>query len=116
MIRSFFLCVCVWLLSGILLCRAAPSVAQELDLEAFDAYVDKALEEWDEGDKWYARVQIYYELMENAGNRIVWQKTIEKKNIVPHKSPAEVIKGINIAMQQCVAEVEYELNAFYNGL
>lgn len=75
-----------------------------------------ALEEWDEGDKWYARVQISYELVKNATNQIVWQKTIEKKNIVPHKSPVKVVKGINQGVQQCVAEVAQELNAFFNGL
>ncbi|UCE04905.1 MAG: membrane integrity-associated transporter subunit PqiC [bacterium] len=76
----------------------------------------KALEEWDEDDKWYARVQISYELMKNASNQIVWQKTIEKKNIVPHKSPAEVVKAINLGVQQCVAECEQHLAAFFNRL
>jgi ABC-type uncharacterized transport system auxiliary subunit len=76
----------------------------------------KAFEEWDEGDKWYARVQISYELIKNAANQIVWQKTIEKKNIVPHKSPAEVVKGINRGVQQCVAEIKQELAAFFTRL
>ncbi len=73
----------------------------------------KALEEWDESDQWYARVQIAFELVSATENHIIWQKTIEKKNRVPHKSPAEVVKGINLGVQQCITEVEQELDAFF---
>lgn len=76
----------------------------------------KALEELDQGDQWYARVQISYELMKYATNQIVWQKTIEIKNMVPHKTPAEVVKAINRSVQQCVAECEQELAALFSRL
>ena len=76
----------------------------------------RAIEEWDEGDKWYARVQISYELLKNVTNQIVWQRTIEKKNVVPHKSPAEIVKGINQCVQQCVADCEQELAGFSTSL
>jgi len=74
----------------------------------------KALEEWDEGDQWYARVQIAFELIARATNEIVWQTTIEKKNVALHKSPAEIVKGINLAVQQCIAELEQELAAYFS--
>ena len=76
----------------------------------------KAIEEWDEGDQWYARVQIAFELESKIKNQIIWQKTIEKKNVVPHKSPAEVVKGINMSVQQCITEIEQELDAFFTKL
>jgi len=76
----------------------------------------KAIEEWDEGDQWYARVQIAFELVSKIKSQIIWQKTIEKKNIVPHKSPAEVVKGINMSVQQCIIEIEQELAAFFTRL
>ncbi len=74
----------------------------------------KALEEWDEKDQWYARVQIAFELVSKADYQIVWQKTIEKKNVVPHKTPAEIVKGINLSVQQCVAEVEQGLAVYFS--
>ncbi len=74
----------------------------------------KALEEWDEGSQWYARVQIEFELVARAKNEIVWQKTIEKRNIASQKSPPEIVKGINLGVQQCIAEVEQELAAYFS--
>lgn len=76
----------------------------------------KALEEWDEGDQWYARVQITFEIMSKTDNQVIWQKTIEKKNRVSQKTPAEVVKGINQGVQQCVVECEQELDVFFNRL
>ena len=75
----------------------------------------KMLEEWDEGEKWYARVQISFELKKNTTNQIVWQKPIEKKNIVSHKSPVQVVTGINLGVQQCITACEQELATFFEG-
>jgi ABC-type uncharacterized transport system auxiliary subunit len=71
----------------------------------------KALEEWDEGDQWYARVQIAFELFDRNTRESVWNKTIEKRNPVLKRSPAEVIKGINLSVQQCIDELLIQLKS-----
>ncbi len=76
----------------------------------------KAFEEWDEGDQYYAMVKISFELVPKIKSQIIWQKTIEKKNMISHKSPADVVKGINLSVQQCITEIEQELNAFFTRL
>ena len=73
----------------------------------------KALEEWDEGNQWYARVQIAFELVDLKTRQIVWQRTIEEKNLVAQKIPAEIVKGINLGVQQCIEEAQKELNAVF---
>lgn len=75
--------------------------------------VIKAIEEWDEGDDWYARLQISFTLVPRTKDQVLWQKTIEKKNKTPHKSPAEVVRSINVSAQQCITELEQELNTFF---
>jgi ABC-type uncharacterized transport system auxiliary subunit len=71
----------------------------------------KALEEWDEGDQWYARVQIAFELFDRNTRQGVWNKTIEKRNPVLKRSPAEVIKGINLSVQQCIDDLSTQLKS-----
>ena len=73
----------------------------------------KALEEWDEGDQWYARVQIAFEFISKTDNQIVWQKTVKRKNKVSQKTPAEVVKEINLGVQQCINDVEQDLDVFF---
>jgi ABC-type uncharacterized transport system auxiliary subunit len=75
----------------------------------------KALEEWDEGDQWYARVQIAFDLLSATENQIVWQKTVERKEKISHKTPAEVVKVINLDVQQCINDIEKDLDAFFAG-
>ena len=72
----------------------------------------KALEEWDEEDQWYARVQITFELIDRTTRQNVWKQTIEKKNLVVKRNPFEVIKGINLSVQQCIDELSAQLNSF----
>lgn len=76
----------------------------------------KTLEEWDENNAWYARVRLEFNLVETTGYDLVWQKTIEKKNKVIKKTPAEVVKGINSCVQQCIEEAEQELDALFSRL
>jgi len=72
----------------------------------------KGLEEWDEEDQWYARVQITFELIDRTTRQNVWKQTIEKKNLVVKRNPFEVIKGINLSVQQCIDELSAQLNSF----
>lgn len=72
----------------------------------------KALEEWDEGDQWYARVQIAFELFDRNTEQSVWKQIIEKKNPVSKKSPNEVIKGINLGVQQSIDALSVQLKTF----
>lgn len=73
----------------------------------------KALEEWDEGNQWYARVQIAFELVDQKTRQIIWQRTIEEKNLVTQKIPAEIVKGINLGVQQCIVEVQKQFNIIF---
>lgn len=73
----------------------------------------KALEEWDEGNQWYARVHITFELFDQNTNERVWTTSIEKKNSVIDKKTMEVIKGINVSLQQCVDELSVQLRSFF---
>ncbi|HEX9975342.1 MAG TPA: ABC-type transport auxiliary lipoprotein family protein [bacterium] len=75
----------------------------------------KALEEWDEGDQWFARVQIAFELFDRNTRQGVWNKTIEKRNPVLKRSPAEVIKGINLSVQQCIDELSIQLKSLLSS-
>ena len=72
----------------------------------------KALEEWDEEDQWYARVQITFELIDRTTRQNVWKQTIGKKNLVVKRNPFEVIKGINLSVQQCIDELSAQLKSF----
>jgi len=71
----------------------------------------KALEEWDEDGDWYARAQIAFSLVPRGSSHPVWQKTIEKKNKLARKTPAEVVNGVNQSVRQCVADLITELDA-----
>lgn len=73
----------------------------------------KALEEWDENNKWYAKVKIDFELIEKSSNKLVWKKTIEKQNPVAKKLPFEVVSGINLSVKQCIDDVQRELNKIF---
>jgi len=64
-----------------------------------------ALEEWDEADQWYARVKLAVELIDMKTETIIWQKTLERKNPVGKKTPLDVVKGLNLGIQQCFDEV-----------
>ena len=75
----------------------------------------KALEEWDEEDQWYARVQLAFELIYRQSNQIVWQETIEKRNQVSKKSPVEVVKGINLSVEQCIQDVQKSLDDIFSN-
>ena len=76
----------------------------------------KALEEWDENDAWYARVRIELKLVKTSSYDFVWQKTIEKTNKAIKKTPAELVKGINTSVQQCIEEAEHELDVLLSRL
>lgn len=75
----------------------------------------KALEEWDEEDQWYARVTLAFELIHRKSNQIVWQETIEKRNQVSKKSPVEVVKGINLSVEQCIQDVQKSLDDIFSN-
>ena len=70
----------------------------------------QALEEWDEGNQWYARVKVAVELFDMKKEKIVWQKTLERKNLVSAKTPFDVVKGLNICVQQCIDEIQQGLD------
>ena len=76
----------------------------------------RALEEWDENNKWFAKVKIDFELLERTSKKLVWKKTIEKQNPVIKKSPFEVVTGINECVKQCVDEIQQELNSYFSGM
>lgn len=73
-----------------------------------------ALEEWDEGEQRYARVQLSFELIDSKTNELVWQQTMAQKNRVLEKTPAAVVAGINLGVQQCILALEQELSAFFS--
>lgn len=73
----------------------------------------RALEEWDEGDQWYARVQIAFELTDRTSQQLTWHTVIEQKVPVQRKTPAEIIRGINSGVQQCLIELEKQLHAHF---
>ena len=72
----------------------------------------KALEEWDETNKWFAKVKIAFELVDKKSNKLIWKKIIEKQNPVTKKSPFAVVTGINQSVKQCVEELQKELSRF----
>ena len=76
----------------------------------------RALEEWDENNKWFAKVKIDFELLERTSKKLVWKKTIEKQNPVIKKSPFEVVTGINECVKQCVDEIQQELSSYFSGM
>jgi len=76
----------------------------------------KALEEWDNADKWFAKVKIDFELLDKKSHNLIWKNTIEKENPVIKKSPFEVVSGINKCVKQCVDEVNQELNKYFAEL
>ncbi len=76
----------------------------------------KALEEWDENNKWYAKVKIDFELVEKTSRKLIWKKTIEKQNPVAKKSPFEVVTGINQCVKLCVEDVEQALKKIFAEL
>jgi ABC-type uncharacterized transport system auxiliary subunit len=74
----------------------------------------KALEEWDENDRWFARVKLSFDLIDRNTGQVAWRKTFEQQNPVAQKTPAEVVKGINIAVQQIIVMVAKELDTFFS--
>ena len=76
----------------------------------------KALEEWDENNKWFAKVKIDFELFEKTSKKLVWKKTIEKQKPVNKKSPFEVVTGINQCVKLCVEDVQLELKKIFAEL
>jgi ABC-type uncharacterized transport system auxiliary subunit len=76
----------------------------------------KALEEWDENKKWYAKVKIDFELFEKSTKKLIWKKTIEKKNPVNKKTPFELVTGINQCVKLCVKDVQQELKKIFAEL
>jgi ABC-type uncharacterized transport system auxiliary subunit len=76
----------------------------------------KALEEWDENNKWFAKVKIDFELFEKSTKKLIWKQTIEKQNPVTKKTPFEVVSGINQCVKLCVAEVQQELKKIFAEL
>ncbi len=73
----------------------------------------KALEEWDEGNQWYARVQIAFELVDPKSKQLSWHTVIEQKVPAQQKTPGEIVKAINIGVQRCLNELEKQLNAHF---
>ena len=69
----------------------------------------KAIEEWDQGNQWFARVRIRFELLDKTGSKLIWQTDIEKQNLVGKKTPADVVKCINNSVQQCVVDLQQKL-------
>ncbi|MFZ5519028.1 MAG: ABC-type transport auxiliary lipoprotein family protein [Candidatus Zhuqueibacterota bacterium] len=65
-----------------------------------------ALEEWDEADQWFAHVKLAVELIDMKTETIIWQKMLERKNAVAKKTPLDVVKGLNLGIQQCFDEVQ----------
>jgi len=76
----------------------------------------KALEEWDVKNQWFAKVKISVELVEKQTNKLIWQRTVEKKNVVAKKAPFEVVKVINKSVQQCIEELQQELNTLFSEI
>ncbi len=74
----------------------------------------KALEEWDEGEQWYARVELAFELIDNQTRRVVWQKTMEEKRVLAEKKPSQVVEGINWGVHQCLRELEPALAGYFS--
>lgn len=74
----------------------------------------KALEELDEGEQWYARVQLAFELIDNQTQRVVWQKTMEQKRVLAEKNPSQVVAGINWGVHQCLQELERALRGYFS--
>ena len=76
----------------------------------------KNIEEWDEGDQWFAKVKFDVELIDSRTQELVWQQTFSKKIPVAEKKPFEVVKGINSSVQECIGEVQQELNTIFGNL
>ena len=64
----------------------------------------KAFEEWDEGDEWYAHVQLYFELIAVKEGTICWQGTVTKKTKVARKKPIEMVRSIGVSLRACIKE------------
>lgn len=73
-----------------------------------------ALEEWDEGKQWYAKVKLALELVDMKSEEIIWQQTVERKNPVSQKTPLDVVKGLNLGVQQCIDELQQGLDAVFS--
>ncbi|MDZ7332698.1 MAG: PqiC family protein, partial [candidate division KSB1 bacterium] len=73
----------------------------------------RALEEWDEGDQWYARVQIEFEVTDRKSQQLSWHTVIEQKVPVQKKTAAEIVQGINLGVERCLVELVKQLNAHF---
>lgn len=73
----------------------------------------RALEEWDEGDQWYARVLIEFEVTDRKSQQLSWHTVIEQKVPVQKKTAAEIVQGINLGVERCLVELVKQLNAHF---
>ncbi len=73
-----------------------------------------ALEEWDEGNQWYARVKIAVDIFDMKNEHIVWQKILERKLLVSPQTPFDVVKGINMGVEQCIDELQQGLDVVFS--
>ncbi|MDW7682343.1 MAG: ABC-type transport auxiliary lipoprotein family protein, partial [bacterium] len=72
----------------------------------------KAIEEWDEGDQWQARVKIRFDLIQRDRNELIWQTEVEHILPVATKTPAAVVKGINKCVQLTIDSALEKLDKF----
>ncbi|MDZ7261817.1 MAG: ABC-type transport auxiliary lipoprotein family protein, partial [candidate division KSB1 bacterium] len=65
----------------------------------------KAFEEWDEGEKWYARVILEVELINMKTQQLVWRGESSKLTLAARREPSEVVKAMSISLKTCIEEI-----------
>ena len=67
-------------------------------------------EEWDETNRWQARVKLWLELQSTSSRKVVWQGYVESQVPVDEKQPLNVVKALSRAADDCFKQLVGKLS------
>jgi len=65
----------------------------------------KALEEWDQGEQWFGRLELVFTLSEFSTNKIIWEKEFTAQTPVAQKTPIGVVKALSTSLDSCLNQL-----------
>jgi ABC-type uncharacterized transport system auxiliary subunit len=65
----------------------------------------KALEEWDQGEQWFGRLELVFTLNELSTNKIIWEKEFTAQTPVTQRTPIGVVKALSTSLESCLNQL-----------
>lgn len=69
----------------------------------------KSFEEWDRGEQWFGKINLWICLKNQKTHEIIWEKEIQKMHPATERTPLAVVQALSAGLEVCLQEILVEL-------